>query len=73
MDYTCRGNWYGSFECRTDLDETLADCRLEKGSGVFMAVLKEMLGEEGLDGKIKVTSLFAPEPEKCMGLIGKQG
>ena len=38
-----------------------------------MAVLKEMLGEEGLDGKIKVTSLFAPEPEKCMGLIGKQG
>ncbi len=71
VDYTCRGNWYGSFECRTDLDETLADCRLEKGSGVFMAVLKEMLGEEGLDGKIKVTSLFAPEPEKCMGLIGK--
>lgn len=69
VDYTCRGNWYGSFEGRTDLSETLADCRLEKGSGVFMSVLKEMLKEEGLDEKITVTSLFAPEPEKCMSLI----
>ena len=32
-----------------------------------MSVLKELLAEEGLE--IKITSLFAPEPEKCLGLI----
>ena len=42
-------------------------CRLSKGSGVLMSVLKEMLAEEGLE--IKITSLCAPEPEKCLGLI----
>ena len=25
VDYTCRGNWYGSFEGRENLEETLAD------------------------------------------------
>ncbi|MCI9217850.1 CD3072 family TudS-related putative desulfidase [Lachnospiraceae bacterium 42-17] len=69
VDYTCRGNWYGSFDQRTDLEETLAGCRFEKGAGVFMTVLKEMLKEEDLEEKITVSSLFAPEPEKCMGLI----
>lgn len=69
VDYTCRADWYGSFEGRKDLEETLAGCRLEKGSGVLMAVLMEMLKEEQLDGRITVTSLFAPEPHKCMNLI----
>ena len=69
VDYTCRGNWYGSFEGRKNLDETLADAHLVKGSGVFMSVLKEMIKEENLEEKIKITSLFAPEPEKCLGIL----
>lgn len=71
VDYTCRGKWYGSFEGREDLEETLADCRLEKGPGVFIAVLKEMLEAQGLEKKVFITSLFAPEPEKCMNLVKK--
>ncbi|MFR5902414.1 MAG: hypothetical protein ACLUIO_23485 [Neglectibacter timonensis] len=67
MDYTCTGDWYGSFEGRQNLAETLSTCQLSKGSGVLMSVLKEMLAEEGLE--IRITSLFAPEPEKCLGLI----
>ena len=62
VDYTCTGDWYGSFEGRQNLAETLSTCRLSKGNGVLMSVLKEMLAEE-------ITSLFAPEPEKCLGLI----
>lgn len=69
VDYTCRGNWYGSFEGRTDLEETLNTVRLEKGPGVLMAVLEEMLEEEGLSERVKITSLFAPEPEKCLDLV----
>ena len=34
-----------------------------------MDVLCGMLKEEGLDETIRVTSLFAPEPEKCMALL----
>ena len=69
VDYTCKANWYGSFECREGLEETLAECRLVKQPGVFMDTLKTMLTEEGLENRVKVTSLFAPEPEKCMGVI----
>ncbi|MDD3140634.1 MAG: hypothetical protein PHX08_16930 [Lachnospiraceae bacterium] len=69
VDYTCRGNWYGSFEGRENLDETLSDCRLEKGAGVLISVLKEMLVEQKLNKKIVITSLFASEPEKCINLI----
>ncbi len=71
VDYTCKGNWYGSFEERENLEETLATCRLEKGSGVLFSVLKEMLIAEGLEEKVLITSLFAPEPEKCMNLVEK--
>lgn len=69
VDYTCQGDWYGSFDCRQDLDKTLEDCRLVNHPGILMDVLKEMLKEEGLESKVKVTSLFAPEPEKCMNLL----
>lgn len=69
VDYTCRGNWYGSFGCRKGLDEVLADCHLEKSPGVLMAVLLEMLSEEHLHDRIVVSSLYAPEPEKCMGIL----
>lgn len=72
VDYTCRGNWYGSFEGRENLEETLADCRLEKGSGVFISVLKEMLEAQGLANRVLITSLFAPEPEKCLTLVEKK-
>ncbi|GAA6493224.1 MAG TPA: DUF523 domain-containing protein [Candidatus Bariatricus faecipullorum] len=69
VDYTCYADWYGSFDGRSGLDETLASCRLGKGPGVLMAVLKEMLEEEGLSERVKVTSLYAPEPEKCLRLL----
>ena len=69
VDYTCRGpKWFGSFEARTDLEESLKDVFLVKKNGVFMEVLKEMLKEEGLE-QVKVVSLFANEPEKCMSLL----
>lgn len=69
VDYTCTGYWFGSFEKRSNLQETLKSCRLSKGPGVFMDVLQEMLREEGLNEQIRITSLFAPEPEKCLNLI----
>lgn len=69
VDYTCKGDWYGSFESRTDLAQTLATCRLAPGAGVLMDVLKQMLAAEGLDQAVTVTSLFAPEPHKCLDLI----
>lgn len=70
VDYTCRADWYGAFDGRTDLEETLQSCRLSNGSGVFMRVLKEILAEEGLSDRIKISSLYAPEPEKCLKVIG---
>lgn len=70
VDYTCCADWYGSFECRTGLSETLNACTLEKKPGIFMDVLREMLEESGLADRVKMTSLFALEPEKCLQLIG---
>ena len=69
VDYTCYGDWYGAFSGRQDLDETLADCHLEKSPGIFISVLKEMLTDINLDDQILITSLFAPEPDKCINLI----
>ena len=43
--------------------------RLLGQHGILMDVLCGMLKEEGLDETIRVTSLFAPEPEKCMALL----
>lgn len=71
VDYTCYGDWYGSFECRQNLDATLNTCRLGKGLGVLMSTLIEMLKEEQLEDKVVITSLFAPEPEKCLSLLKK--
>jgi len=69
VDYTCEANWFGSFEGRTGLQETLDSCVLVKKSGIFMQVLKDMISEEQLQDKIKISSLFAPEPEKCLNMI----
>lgn len=69
VDYTCVADWYGAFESRPHLQETLSQCRLEKKPGILMEVLMEMLKEEGIDDKVNLTSLFAPEPEKCLNLI----
>ena len=69
VDYTCCGDWYGSFACRTDLEETLADCQLVKKPGIFMDELQQMLREQGLENQVTLTSLFAPEPEKCMRMV----
>ncbi|MCY1152853.1 MAG: hypothetical protein OWP43_10605, partial [Sphaerochaetaceae bacterium] len=69
VDYTCFGNWYGSFENREDLDQTLASCKFDKGNGVFIDVLKEMLSENKIEDKVKVTALFAEEREKCLSIL----
>lgn len=69
VDYTCTGNWYGSFGGRENLAETLQSCRLSEKSGIFIEVLKEMLAEEKLDTQISISGLFAPEPEKCLKLL----
>ncbi len=69
VDYTCFGNWFGSFEDREDLNETLTSCKFDKGNGVFIEVLKDMLKEHKVDDKVKITALFAEEREKCLNLI----
>ena len=69
VDYTCKGDWYGSFEGRKGLDETLADARLINAKGIFMDVLAEMLKEEHLDDKVIMRSLYAEEPDKCLDLV----
>ena len=69
VDYTCYGNCLGAFDGRTDLEETLQSIRLDKGKGVFMDVLDEMLKQNGLEDRIVMKSLFATEPDKCLDLI----
>ena len=69
VDYTCKADWYGSFDGRTDLEETLSKCSLVKANGIFIDELKKLLKEEGLLNKIKITSLYANEPEKCLDLL----
>ena len=69
VDYTCQANWYGSFESRQGLQETLDTCKMVNKPGIFMDVLKQMLKENNLDDKVKVTSLFANEPQKCLSLL----
>ena len=69
VDYTCTADWYGSFDGRQGLGDTLASCQLVRRPGVFMRVLTEMLAERGWQDRVIVRSLFAPEPEKCMGLL----
>lgn len=70
VDYTSTADWYGSFRCRENLEDAVSGCKLIKKSGVFMEVLKEELEKEGLDQRIRITGLFAAEPEKCMDLLG---
>ena len=50
VDYTCTADWYGSFDGRQGLDDTLASCQLVRRPGVFMRVLTEMLAERGWQG-----------------------
>lgn len=69
VDYTCYGDWYGSFEGRTGLDQTLATCRLGRGQGVLISELTKLLQEYGLLQTVPVVGLFAPEPEKCLSLL----
>ena len=70
VDYTSRGEWHGSFGGRQDLGEVLATARLAAGRGVFMDEVGRMLAEEGLAEVVPVVSLYAREPEKCLGLLG---
>lgn len=67
VKYTCRAEWGGEFSGR-DVSDVLQSCHLEKGNGVFMEVLKEMLHEKKMD--LKIEGLFAPEPERAMSMIG---
>ena len=69
VDYTCYGNCLGAFDGRSDLDETLSSVCLDKGKGILMDVLSEMLKENGLQDRVVMKSLFAKEPDKCLDLI----
>nr|CRY94528.1 hypothetical protein [uncultured prokaryote] len=69
VKYTCSGPWGGEFSGREDLKDTLAACALAPGMGVMMAVLTQMLRERGMD--LPVEGLFAPEPQRAMGLLGR--
>ena len=69
VDYTCYGPCLGAFDGRTDLNETLSSITLDKGKGILMDVLSEMLEEEGLQDRVIMRSLFANEPHKCLDLI----
>ena len=69
VDYTCKADWYGSFEGRQGLQETLDSARLVNRKGIFMDVLSEMLKEEHLADKVIVRSLYAEEPDKCLDLV----
>lgn len=71
VDYTCRGDWFGSFEGRENLAEALATCRLERGRGVFMDELAALLRDDPATAGVPVLSLFAPEPQKCLALVGE--
>ena len=71
VDYTCKADWYGSFEERENLNETLETCQMVSGKGVFMDELAEILKENDLEEKVDITGLFAPEPEKCLSLLDK--
>ena len=48
----------------------MATARLAAGRGVFMDEVGRMLAEEGLAEVVPVVSLYAREPEKCLGLLG---
>lgn len=71
VDYTCEGDWYGSFDQRTDLEKSLHSAKLVHKSGILIQVLKDMLQREHLDDKVKITGLYAQEPEKCMSLLNQ--
>lgn len=68
VDYTCYGDWYGSFEGRKNLDKTLSTGRLGRGKGIFFDEFCKMLKEAGLE-RIPVTALYAGEEEKCLSLL----
>ncbi len=69
VDYTCSADWYGSFGCRTGLDEVLSECKMVPYPGIFMQVLISMIKERGWEDKVLVRSLYAPEPDKCLSMI----
>ncbi|MEA4820781.1 MAG: hypothetical protein VB122_00880 [Erysipelotrichales bacterium] len=71
VDYTCSADWYGSFECRKDLLETLNACKLSKGNGIFMNELVKMLKYYNIFNSVRVSSLYANEPEKCLQIVTK--
>lgn len=67
VDLTCRADWYGSFEGREALDDTLKDVHMVNESGVFIDVLKQLLSENDID--IPVIGLNAEAPEKIEALL----
>ena len=73
VDYTCYGNWFGSFEGRADLNQILATCRMGRGQGIFMQILQELLAEYQLLDSVHLYGLYAQEPEKCMKLTKSGG
>ena len=57
VKFTCSGQWYGSFEERENLKETIDSCHSVNRSGILIDEFQKMLVKNNLDGKVKITSL----------------
>ncbi len=66
VKYTCTGPWGGNLSGRDDLPGVIAQANLKEGQGVLFRQLEQMLAEKGMD--VPLEGLFAPEPERAMGL-----
>jgi predicted secreted protein len=69
VDYTCIGPWGGNPSGRDDIKETLDAVKVENGPGVFIAVLADMLKEQGID--IPIVGLNADKPDRIMDILKK--
>lgn len=67
VDYTCTGPWKGNLGGRDDLAEVVSGAALCKGRGVLFDELQKLLKSRNIT--LPVVGLFAPEPEKVMGLL----
>lgn len=56
VEFTCSGDWFGSFEERKDLDKTLSTASIKYDKGIFMDELNKLLNENNLNN-VKLLSL----------------
>lgn len=57
VNFTCSGQWYGSFEERADLGEVVATCHSIDQPGIMFDELRKMLVEQQLENEVPISSL----------------